>query len=143
MPLVLRSAGVLFFSYAAFAGAGMPAAYLTALVAPAFGLLTGSSDWLVMLPIVLASNLLAMLGLEYGWRYAAIVISPAMLLAPLVLAMLLPRQELFTVHLPWDAQAMNWVLLHGLIGLLGVLLALYVDRVRRRHASAAAAREAA
>lgn len=130
LPLVLRSAGVLLFSYLAFATAGLPAAYLTALLAPVFGLLSGSEGWLVMLPVILASNLLAMLGLEYAWTWPALIVSPLLQVTPQAVTLLLSRRELFAVELPWEPGAQLWLLLHGLIALLGVLLALFLERKR-------------
>jgi len=131
LPLVLRSAGVLLFSYISFAVAGSQVALLTALLAPVLGLLSGSEDWLVMLPIILASNLLGMLGLEFSWRYAAVVVSPALVAAPLLTSVVLSRQELFMVDLPWGDGATAWLLLHVLVALFGVLAALLLDRRQR------------
>ena len=130
-PLV-RSAAVMLLAYAAFAFSGFGAALLTGLLAPAAGLLTGDADWLVMLPIILSSNLLALLGLDLGWRYAAIVLSPLVQAAPQLVALVLSGKELFMVDLPWDDHAAAWVLLHLLTALFGVLLALFFDRRRRR-----------
>ncbi|HEX7038556.1 MAG TPA: hypothetical protein VF202_00410 [Trueperaceae bacterium] len=129
-PTVFRSAGVALCAYLAFAGAGMPAAYLTALIAPPLGLVQGTGDWLVMLPIVLAGNLLAMLGLEFAWRLPAVAVSPLLLVAPAFVAWQLSTQELFEVSLPWSVPERTWVLLHLLVGVAGVLLALLVDRRR-------------
>lgn len=119
---------MLLFSYAAFTFAGSQVALFISLVAPMVGLLTGSTEWLVMLPIILASNLLGMLGLEYAWRYAAIVVSPLLVVAPQAVSMVLSRQELFEVELPWADGAMAWIALHGLVALFGVLAALFWDR---------------
>lgn len=130
LPPVFRSAGIALCAYMAFAGAGMPAAYLTALIAPPLGLVQGPGDWLVMLPIVLAGNLLAMLGLEYSWRLPAVVVSPLLLVAPSFVSWQLSRQDLFEVSLPWAVAERTWVLLHLLVGVAGVLLALLVDRRR-------------
>lgn len=130
VPTVYRSAGVALCAYLAFAGAGMPAAYLTALIAPPLGLVQGAGDWLVMLPIVLAGNLLAMLGFEYTWRLPALVVSPLLLVAPAFVAWRLSYQDLFEVSLPWAANEGTWVVLHLLVGVAGVLLALFVDRRR-------------
>ena len=75
LPLVYRSTGILLMMYLTFSVAGMPFVYLTALLAPPVGLLSGDTNWLVMLPIVMASALLGALGLEYAWRYPALVSS--------------------------------------------------------------------
>ncbi len=131
LPPVLRSALILLTGYSAFTFAGMPWAYATVLVAPAIGLLSGSSDWLVMLPIILASNLLAFLGLDYAWRLPALVISPLLQVTPQLVAVTLARQELFFVELPWGTGSGTWIALHGLVALLGMLLALIMDRRRQ------------
>lgn len=132
VPLLFRSLGILLFSYAAFAVAGMPFAYLGALLAPPIGLVTGDPGWLVMLPVVLSSNLLGMLGLEYAWRYPALLVSPALLATPMVVTLVLSRRSLFEVALPWEPSAELWVSLHVLGALAAVLAALVVDRRRER-----------
>jgi hypothetical protein len=136
MPLLFRSLGILLSAYLAFAAAGMPAAYVTALLAPPVGLIGGDVDWLVMLPVVLSGNLLAMIGLEYGWRYFSLLLSPLLLVLPAVATWQLPKQELFEVALPWDGQQGTWVALHLLVAVAGVLVALYLDRRRARAQSA-------
>lgn len=136
LPLVLRSVGVLLFSYLAFATAGLPAAYLAALLAPVLGLLGGSEGWLIMLPVILASNLLAMLGLEFAWSYPALIVSPLLQVTPQVVTLVLSRKELFLVELPWEPGAQTWIALHGLVAVLGVLLALLLERKRLAAASA-------
>ena len=130
IPPLFRSLGVVLFAYLNFATAGMPAAYLTALLAPPLGLVGGASDWLVMLPIVMSGNLLAMLGLEYAWRYPAVVVSPLLLIVPMSVAAILSSRPLFEVNLPWDGQSGSWILLHALLAFAGVLVALYLDRRR-------------
>jgi len=143
LPPVVRSAAILFLSYAAFSFSGFGAALLAGLVAPAAGLLAGDADWLVMLPIILSSNLLALLGLDLGWRYAAVVISPVVQAAPQLVSIVLSRKELFLVDLPWDGGASSWLLLHLLVSLFGVLLALFFDRRAQRRMPAAGLPEAA
>lgn len=130
IALELRSLGILLASYLAFAMAGMPFAYVSALLAPPLGLITGDVGWLVMLPIVLSSNLLGMLGLEYAWRYAALVVSPLLVIAPLLFVMSMSRRSLFEVELPWEPDAARWIFLHGSIALAGVLIAVILDRRR-------------
>ncbi len=130
LPLAFKSAGIALCAYLAFAAAGMPAAHLTALIAPPLGLVQGTGDWLVMLPIVLSGNLLAMLGLEFSWRLPAAVVSPLLLVAPAFVAWQLSTQELFEVALPWGTTEQTWVFLHLLVGVAGVLLALFIDRRR-------------
>ena len=131
LPILYRSLGILFTMYLGFSVAGMPFVYLTALVAPLVGLLSGDSNWLVMLPLVLTSNLLGALGLEYAWRYPALVVSPLLVAAPQFIALSLSRQELFAIALPWEP-AGAWVGAHALVALAGMLIAVYVDRYRDR-----------
>lgn len=134
LPLMFRSLGIAFCSYLAFAAAGMPAAYLTALAAAPLGLIRGDQDWLVMLPVVLSGNLLAMLGLELTWRPLAVIVSPALLVAPALVTWQLSHQTLFEVTLPWSGQEPTWVMLHLLVAVAGVLVAVYLDRRRARAA---------
>lgn len=132
LPLMFRSAGIVLCAYLAFASAGMPAAYLTALLAPPLGLIRGDQEWLIMLPIILSGNLLAMLALEYGWRLPALVISPVLLIAPALLSWQLSSRPLFEVTLPWAGQETTWVALHLLVAVAGILVAFFLDRRRSR-----------
>ena len=132
MSVALRSAAVVLFSYLAFAVGGMPFAYLAALAAPALGLIAGDVAWMIMLPIVLSGNLLAMLGLEYAWRWAALVVSPVLLVVPALFVQAMARRDLFRVELPWDDGRGAWVGLHLLVAAFGVLIALLIDRQRSR-----------
>ena len=136
VPLVFRSLGILVSSYLAFAMGGMPFAYVSALLAPPIGLITGDVAWLVMLPIVLSSNLLGMLGLEFAWRYAALIISPALVVAPLAFVRVMSERDLFQVDLPWEPGAATWVFLHGSVALAGVLVGILLDRRRATRDSA-------
>jgi len=131
LPPLYRSAGILLLMYLSFSVAGMPFVYLTALIAPPVGLLAGDSAWLVLLPIILTSTLLAALGLEYAWRYPALIVSPLLAVIPQFIAATLSQQELFAVELPWDG-ARTWIGLHALIALGGVLAAVYLDRKREK-----------
>lgn len=133
MPILYRSLGIALSAYLGFAMAGMPAAYLTALLAPPMGLIGGDPDWLVMLPVVLSGNLLAMIGLEYGWRLLAVPLSPILLVVPALATWQLPqRMALFEVSLPWEGQQATWVAMHLLVAAAGVLVSLYLDRRRGR-----------
>lgn len=133
MPILYRSLGIALFAYLGFSMAGMPAAYLTALLAPPVGLIGGDPDWLVMLPIVLSGNLLAMIGLEYGWRLLAVPLSPVLLVVPALVTWQLPqRMALFEVTLPWEGQQATWIAMHLLVAAAGVLVSLYLDRRRGR-----------
>ena len=139
LALLYKSLGILFALYLGFSVGGMPFAYLIALVAPPVGLLAGDPDWLVMLPFVMGSLLLAALGLEYAWRYPAIVVSPLLYALPQVLARRLSQSELFAVTLPWEPFG-TWLWLHALVALAGTLLAVYLERQRERQEPGARAR---
>ncbi|MDR9391053.1 MAG: hypothetical protein RI554_03390 [Trueperaceae bacterium] len=130
LPLAFRSAGIVAAAYLAFGFGGMGWAYVAALLAPPVGLFGGDPDWLVMLPVVLSGNLLAMLGLEYGWRALALVLSPALLIAPHLTTSLLSQRDLFRVVLPWEPGATAWIALHAAVAVAGVALALALDRRR-------------
>ena len=130
IPLVLRSLGIVASAYLGFAVGGMPWAYLAALVAPPVGLLAGDTDWLVMLPVVLSGNLLAMLGLEYAWRWPALILSPLLLIVPQLATLLISGRELFRVELPWEPSGTAWILLHLLVAVAGVLGAILLERRR-------------
>jgi hypothetical protein len=133
MPLSLRSAAVALFAYLAFAVGGMAYAYLAALIAPALGLVvTDAGDWVVMLPIILSGNLLAMLGLEFAWRLPALLVSPALLITPAIFVRAMAGTELFRVDLPWGDWGATWIPLHALVGVMGVLIALLAERQRER-----------
>lgn len=132
LSVALRSSGVALLAYFAFSVGGMPFAYLTALVAPALGLLGGDQAWMIMLPVILSGNLLAMLGLEFGWRWGALLLSPLLLVTPAFVVMTLSAQSLFRVDLPWDDAGGAWLALHLLMALFGMLIALMIDRQRRR-----------
>ena len=142
MAVSLRSAAIALIAYLAFAVGGMPFAYLAALVGPAFGLVAGDVDWLVMLPIVLSGNLLAMLALEFAWRWWAIVLSPALLIAPAAFVQAMAQRELFRVDLPWGDARGAWLGLHLLVGAFGVLVAILVERRRSRADRAPSGRSA-
>jgi hypothetical protein len=140
MAVSLRSAAIALVAYLAFAVGGMPFAYLAALVGPALGLVAGDVDWLVMLPIVLSGNLLAMLALEFAWRWWAVLLSPALLVVPAAFVQAMAQRELFRVELPWDDARGAWIGLHLLVGVFGVLVAILIERRRARADGAPAAR---
>ncbi|MFN2321363.1 MAG: hypothetical protein ABR510_00190 [Trueperaceae bacterium] len=132
MAVSLRSAGIALLAYLAFSIGGMPFAYLAALLGPALGLVASDVDWLVMLPIVLSGNLLAMIGLEYAWRWWAVVVSPILLVVPAAFVQSMAQRELFRVELPWDDARGAWLGLHLLVGVFGVLVAILIERGRTR-----------
>lgn len=132
LPLAFRSSGILLIAYLSYSVGGAPAAQLTALLAPAIGLINGDQGWLVMLPVVTASNLLAIIGLEYAWRYPALAVSPLLQSIPQLFVANASQQELFAVTLPWEPGVSTWIGLHALTALAGVLVAIYLDRRRER-----------
>lgn len=128
LPLLARSLGVVLTTYAAFAYAGLPFAFAAALLAPVAGLLTGGPDWLVMLPLLLVSGLLALLGLDYAWPRAAVVVSPLLYVLPQLIVWALSQRSLFAVALPWSPSAPVWLGLHALAALVGTAGALALRR---------------
>ncbi len=130
VPLALRSAGTILCAFLAFGVGGMPWAYLVALAAPPIGLLGGDGEWLVMLPIVLSGNLLATLGLEFAWRWPALAVAPALLIAPHLVVWILSGRDLFRVELPWDPSGAVWIALHLLFAVAGLLIAILMERRR-------------
>lgn len=130
LPLLVRSLGIVAASYAAFAFGGLPFAFAAALLAPVGGLLTGGDAWLVMLPLLLSSGLLALLGLDYAWRYPAILVSPLLYITPQLAAWQLSQRSLFAVELPWTPSAEVWLALHALTAFLGVAAAAALARWR-------------
>lgn len=141
IPLLYRSLGIVMICYLIFSYSGSLFAYLTVLLAPVTGLITGDSEWLVMLPIMLSSGLLAVIGLDYAWRYSAIVISPILYLIPPLVVWQISNQPLFAVDLPWQGSEALWLGLHGLTAFAGVLVAVYLDRRRERQRQGGAASE--
>ncbi len=131
LPILYRSLGILLSSYLAFSTGGMTLAYIVALLAPPVGIISGDANWLIMLPIMLSSSLVAILGLEYAWRYPAIAVSPLLYLAVTFAAWQLSKRELFAIDLPWGSGNL-WLSLHALIAVAGVLIAIYIDRRRER-----------
>lgn len=137
LPIVVRSLGIVLCSYAALAFAGLPFAFAAALLAPVAGLLTGGETWLVLLPLMLVSGLLAFLGLDYAWRRGALFVSPLLYVLPQVIVWQLSQRSLFSVALPWNPSAPTWLGLHALATLAGTAGALFVTRgaeARRRRA---------
>ena len=131
LSLALRSVGILLITYLAFSVGGASFAYLSALIAPPVGLIGGDPTWLVMLPIIMSGTLLGVLGLEFAWRYPALLISPLLVALPHFIAWRMAQQSLFEIDLPWGNPT-NWLGLHLLSALAGVLICIYFDRRRER-----------
>lgn len=130
LPELYRSLGVTLLAYLAFVLLRPSFAYLIVILAPPLGLVSGSSDWLVLQPLVISAGLLGVLGLEYAWRYPALVVSPLLHLAPYLVSWRMMQTELFAVALPLLPSAELWITLQGLVALAGTLFALYLDRRR-------------
>ncbi len=128
LPLLVRSLGVVLCSYAAFAFAGLPFAFAAALLAPVAGLLTGGETWLVLLPLMLVSGLLSLLGLDYAWRVPALVVSPLLYVLPQGIVWTLSQRSLFAVELPWSPSAPVWLGLHALAATVGTVGAFWWGR---------------
>lgn len=139
MPELFRSLSVTLLAYLAFVLLRPSFAYLIVVLAPPLGLLSGSADWLVLQPLVISAGLLGILGLEYAWRYPALVVSPLLHLMPFIVTWRLAQTELFAVSLPLLPSPQTWLTLQGLVALAGTLLALYLDRRRARRAGPAPA----
>lgn len=125
-----RSVAILFCAYLAFSNSGTPAAYVIVLFSPLFGLRYETDTWLVLLPVMLSANLLAMLGLDYGWRYGAIVLSPLLAILPPLIAWQGSLHPLFDVTLPWQPDAGTWLVMHAVVALAGVAIGLALDYKR-------------
>ncbi len=134
LPMLARSLGVVLSTYAAFAFAGLPFAFASALLAPVRSPATGGPDWLVMLPIMLVSGLLALLGLDYAWPRGALLVSPLLYALPQAIVWALSQRSLFAVTLPWSPSAPVWLGLHALAALVGTAGALAVRRPARTRA---------
>lgn len=132
IAIIYRSAGILFTAYLAFSYSGSAFAYMIVLFAPCVGLISGEPDWLVMLPVMLSAGLLAIIGMDYGWRYGALLISPVLHLVPQVFVWQMSQRQLFAVALPWGGDPQEWLQWHGLSAVLGVLLAVVLDRRREK-----------
>lgn len=126
-----RSVAILLCAYLAFSNSGTAAAYIIVLFSPLFGLRYETSQWLVLLPIMLSTNLLAILGLDYGWRYGAIILSPLLCALPQIVAWQGAQHPLMNVVLPWEPSATTWLTLHVLTAVAGVAMGLALDYKRR------------
>jgi hypothetical protein len=132
LATLYRSVAILFCAYLAFSNSGTPAAYVIVLFSPLFGLRVETDIWLVLLPVMLSANLLAILGLDYGWRYGAIVLSPALAVLPAIIAWQGSLHPLFNVNLPWQPDAQTWIVMHAVVALAGVVIGLALDYKRAR-----------
>ena len=132
LPLLYRSMSVLFIAYLAASYGGMPFAYIVVILAPPLGLLKQDEHWLIFLPMIISSGLLAMLGLEYSWRYAAILVSPFLYLIPQIFIWQISEHRLFALTLPWQPNFTRWLTVHAFVAGAGVLTMLFLDRKRQR-----------
>lgn len=132
LATLYRSVAILFCAYVAFSNSGTLAAYVIVLFSPLFGLRVETDIWLVLLPVMLSANLLAMLGLDYGWRYGAIVLSPVLAVLPPIIAWQGSLHPLFNVNLPWQPDAQTWIVMHAVVAFAGVVIGLALDYKRAR-----------
>jgi hypothetical protein len=132
LPILFRNLGILLIAYLAFALSKAVVSYIVVMFAPPLGLFSGSPEWLTMQPLMISSGLLAVLGLEFAWRYPALVVSPLLCLMPYFFAWQLSQYQLFAVALPFEPSAPLWLILHGLVSVGGVLVALYLNRRQER-----------
>ncbi len=126
-----RSVAILLCAYLAFSNSGTVAAYIIVLFSPLFGLRYETSQWLVLLPVMLSTNLLAILGLDYGWRYGAIILSPLLCALPQIVAWQGSQHPLMNVVLPWQPSAQTWLTMHVVTAVAGVAMGLALDYKRR------------
>ena len=129
-----KSIALLLSAYLAASLSGIAFAYLIVLLAPIIGLVTGGEDasWFIFLPMIVSSNLLHMFGLEYGWRFFAIVLSPVLGVVPQAALWYLAQRPIFALQLPWQPSAERWILSHFLTAFACTLLLLWLDRLYRR-----------
>lgn len=138
LATLYRSVAILFCAYLAFSNSGTPAAYVIVLFSPLFGLRVETDTWLVLLPVMLSANVLAILGMDYGWRYEAgwrygvIVLSPLLAVLPAIIAWQGSLHPLFNVNLPWQPDAQTWIVMHAVVALAGVVIGLALDYKRAR-----------
>lgn len=133
VPLLFKDLGIILLAYLAFVLSRATFAYMVVILAPPLGLLlSGSPEWLVLQPIMISAGLLAILGLEYAWRYPALVVSPLLYIMPYFVSWQLSQIELLAVDLPFVPSPQVWITLHLLVAILGVLLALYIERRQAR-----------
>lgn len=127
LSMLVRSLGILFLGYTALAFSGLPLALACVLIAPLAGLLAAGNSWLIMLPIMLVSGLLALLGLDFAWRLPALFVSPLLTVLSQVLVLQLSQRSLFAVALPWEPNPQLWIILHGVTALVGTAMVIYLS----------------
>lgn len=132
LPMLYRSMSILLIAYFAASFGGMPFAYLVVVLIPSLGLLKSDNSWLIFLPLIISSGVLAMLGLEYAWRYGALILSPLLYLIPQIFVWQVSEHRLFNLTLPWQPNAGRWMVVHTCITFTGVLIMLFLDRKRQK-----------
>ncbi len=132
LPILYRSMLTLFTAYLAASYGGMPFAYIVVVLVPPLGLLKQDDSWLIFLPMIISSGLLAMLGLEYSWRYAALLISPFLYILPQLFVWKVSEHRLFEIAIPWQPSATRWLIIHAFVAGAGVLTMLFLDRKRQK-----------
>ena len=132
LPMLYRSMIILFIAYLAASYGGMPFAYIVVILVPPLGLLKHDDSWLIFLPMIISSGLLAMLGLEYSWRYAALLISPFLYVIPQLFVWKVSEHRLFAIEIPWQPSATRWLIIHAFVAGAGVLTMFFLDRKRQK-----------
>ncbi|MEZ4608443.1 MAG: hypothetical protein R2865_17050, partial [Deinococcales bacterium] len=110
LSLFYRSLLILASSYLAFSFGGIAFAYLIALFMPLIGIIVDSNTWLILSPVILSANLLAMLGLDYGWRYGALLLSPLLYAIPVIFVSRIAQHRLFNLDLSWTPSLNLWLI---------------------------------
>lgn len=128
---VYRSLSILLIAFIAVSFSGFPFGYIIVLITPLLGLYNGGNDWLIMLPLVLSSGLLAMLAMDYGGRWLGWLLSPLLCVAPIFVVWQAAQHELFNLELPWVLPQRSWVMGHGLVALLGALIITLIPVLNR------------
>ena len=130
IPIFVRSIVLLFLAYLAVAFANIGFSYLIVLIVPVLGIFIDSEAWLILSPVIMSAGLLAMLALEYTWRRLAIIASPFFWLLVPVFVHFVSQHRLFELELPWnngmtwwEQSPLGWIILHGIVALVGSILA--------------------
>ena len=130
IPIFVRSIVLLFLAYLSVAFANIGFSYLIALIVPVVGIFVDSAAWLILSPVIMSAGLLAMLALEYTWRRLAIIASPFFWLLVPIFVHFVSQHRLFELELPWndgmtwwEQTPLVWIILHGIVALVGSILA--------------------
>lgn len=126
-----RSLAIILIAFIAVSFAGFPFGYITVLLPPMIGLYNGGVEWLIMLPMVLATGLIAVLAMDFGGRWLGWLLAPLLSVVPIVLVWQAAQHRLFSLELPWVLSQEIWVLSHALVVLLGTLIVIFIPLLNR------------